>query len=188
LFGIVQGGAFEDLRRASVEAVCAHDLVGYAIGGVSVGETREQMLTAVESAAPLLPEDRPRYLMGVGTPLDFFDAIERGIDLFDCVTPTRHGRTHQAFTSAGRLNVRNARYKDDPRPLDPRCDCPACTGFSRAYLRHLCMANEMLGAILLTQHNLRWFHRLMSEVRAGIAADRLEQVRSAWLAAPSDGE
>ena len=187
LFGIVQGGAFEDLRRASVEAVCAHDLAGYAIGGVSVGESREQILSAVESAAPRLPEDRPRYLMGVGMPLDFFDCVERGIDLFDCVTPTRHGRTHQAFTSAGRLNVRNAQFKDDPRPLDERCDCPACTGFSRAYLRHLCMANEMLGAILLTQHNIRWFHRLMSDIRAGIAADRLAEVRGAWLGSTEPG-
>lgn len=183
LFGIVQGGALEDLRRASVEAVCAHDLVGYAIGGVSVGETHEHMLAAIDAAAPLLPSDRPRYLMGVGTPLDFFDAIERGIDLFDCVTPTRHGRTHQAFTSTGPLNLRNARYTRDPRPLDELCDCPTCAGgYSRAYLRHLAKAGEMLGAMLLTQHNLRWFHRLMEEMREAIATDRWSETRAKYLA------
>ena len=182
LFGIVQGGAFPDLRARSVEAVTSHDLVGYAIGGVSVGETREEMLVAVESAAPLLPEDQPRYLMGVGTPRDFFDAIERGIDLFDCVTPTRHGRTAQAFTSEGALNLRNARFARDERPLDPRCDCPTCTtGYSRGYLRHLVKSEEMLGAILLTHHNIRWFHRLMAEIRAGIEQGELARVRAQWL-------
>ena len=182
LFGIVQGGAFPDLRARSVEAVTSHDLVGYAIGGVSVGETREEMLVAVESAAPLLPEDRPRYLMGVGTPRDFFDAIERGIDLFDCVTPTRHGRTAQAFTSEGALNLRNARFARDERALDPRCDCPTCvTGYTRAYLRHLVKSEEMLGAILLTHHNIRWFHRLMAEIRAGIEQGELASVRARWL-------
>ena len=182
LFGIVQGGALEDLRRASVEAVCAHDLVGYAIGGVSVGESREHMLAAIDAAAPLLPSDRPRYLMGVGTPLDFFDAIERGIDLFDCVTPTRHGRTSQAFTSTGPLNLRNAQFARDPRPLDALCDCPTCAGgYSRAYLRHLSKSGEMLGAMLLTQHNVRWFHRLMEEIRSGIARDELAAVRAKWL-------
>jgi queuine tRNA-ribosyltransferase len=184
LFGIVQGGAFDDLRCSSVDAVCEHDLAGYAIGGVSVGETREHMLAAIDAAAPRLPEDRPRYLMGVGTPLDFFDAIERGVDLFDCVTPTRHGRTHQAFTSSGPLNLRNAQYARDPLPLDPRCDCPTCAdGYSRAYLRHLAKSNEMLGAMLLTQHNVRWFHRLMDEIRAAIASDRLGEARARWLGA-----
>ncbi len=182
LFGIVQGGAFPDLRARSVEAVCAHDLVGYAIGGVSVGESREQVLEAIDAAAPRLPEDRPRYLMGVGTPRDFFDAIERGIDLFDCVTPTRHGRTSQAFTSEGPLNLRNAQFARDARPLDARCDCPTCLGgYSRGYLRHLAKSNEMLGAILLTHHNIRWFHRLMEEIRAGIARGDLAAVRRAWL-------
>lgn len=186
LFGIVQGGSFEDLRKRSVEAVCAHDLVGYAIGGVSVGETREQMLTAVDAAAPLLPEDRPRYLMGVGTPRDFFDAIERGVDLFDCVTPTRHGRTHQAFSEHGVLNLRNAKYAHDAAPIDPGCDCPACEhGYSRAYLRHLCKSGEMLGAMLLTQHNIRSFHRLMEETRAAILGGSLAAVRARWLAEPS---
>jgi queuine tRNA-ribosyltransferase len=182
LFGIVQGGAFEDLRQRSVEAVCSHDLVGYAIGGVSVGETREQMIVAVDAAAERLPADRPRYLMGVGTPRDFFDAIERGVDLFDCVTPTRHGRTHQAFTRAGTFNLRNAKFARDPAPLDEHCDCPACVhGYSRAYLRHLCKSGEMLGAMLLTQHNIRSFHRLMEETRAAVFAGSLAAVRASWL-------
>ncbi|MCC7015020.1 MAG: tRNA guanosine(34) transglycosylase Tgt [Planctomycetes bacterium] len=182
LFGIVQGGAFADLRERSVDAVCSHDLVGYAIGGVSVGESREEVVAAIEAACPRLPADRPRYLMGVGTPRDFFDAIERGIDLFDCVTPTRHGRTAQAFTSEGALNLRNAKFARDPRPLDPRCDCPTCVhGYSRAYLRHLVKSEEMLGAILLTHHNIRWFHRLMAEIRSGIERDELQRVRASWL-------
>jgi queuine tRNA-ribosyltransferase len=168
LFGIVQGGAFADLRERSVEAVTSHDLVGYAIGGVSVGETREAMHVAVGAAAPRLPEDRPRYLMGVGTPLDFVEAVAEGIDLFDCVTPTRHGRTKQAFTSAGLVNIENARFARDPRPLDPLCDCPACRGFSRGVLRHLAKSDEMLGAILLTLHNLRFFHALFDEIRGAI--------------------
>ena len=169
LFGIVQGGAFADLRARSVEAVLAHDLFGYAIGGVSVGEDRAAMLAAVDAATALLPEDRPRYLMGVGTPLDFVEAIRRGVDLFDCVTPTRHGRNHQAFTSQGRVNLRNKLWQRDPAPLDPTCDCPACPAFSRGYLRHLAQAGEMLAGVLLTLHNLRFFHRLMEDARAAIA-------------------
>jgi queuine tRNA-ribosyltransferase len=181
LFGIVQGGAFADLRERSVEAVCAHDLAGYAIGGVSVGESRDQVLAAIDAACPRLPEDRPRYLMGVGTPRDFFDAIERGVDLFDCVTPTRHGRTAQAFTREGALNLRNAKFARDPRPLDERCDCPTCRdGTSRAYLRHLVKSEEMLGAILLTHHNIRWFHRLMEDVREAIARGELARTRSEY--------
>ncbi|TDJ76057.1 MAG: tRNA guanosine(34) transglycosylase Tgt [Planctomycetota bacterium] len=178
LFGIVQGGAFEDLRRASVDAVCAHDFAGYAVGGVSVGEDREAMLLAVGASAPLLPEDKPRYLMGIGTPIDFFDAVERGIDLFDCVTPTRHARTAQAYTSQGRMNLRNQVWRADPRPLDPDCDCPACSRFSRGFLRHLCVTGEMLGPILLTLHNLRAFHRLMAKMRTAIAEDRLSALRA----------
>lgn len=168
LFGIVQGGAFEDLRKRSVAAVTRHDLVGYAIGGVSVGETRDAMRIAVRAAAPELPEDRPRYLMGVGTPLDFVEAVAEGVDLFDCVTPTRHGRTKQAFTSQGLVNIENARFARDTRPLDPACDCPACARFSRGALRHFAKSDEMLGAILLTLHNLRFFHTLFDELRAAL--------------------
>jgi queuine tRNA-ribosyltransferase len=177
LFGIVQGGVFEDLRRASAESALAHDLVGYAIGGVSVGEEREHVRAAVAASAPLLPQDRPRYLMGVGTPADFFDAIESGLDLFDCVTPTRHGRTHSAFTSQGTVNLRNTGWKDDPSPLDPACDCTACERFGKGTLRHLCASGEMLGAMLLTLHNLRFFHRLLERIRAAIAEDRLLALR-----------
>jgi len=178
LFGIVQGGAFEDLRAASVDAVCEHDLIGYAIGGVSVGEDRDAMHVAISAAAPRLPEDRPRYLMGVGTPRDFFDAIERGIDLFDCVTPTRHARNHMAFTSEGIRNLRNLGYAEDTRPLDPACDCPCCTQFSRGTLRHLSVTQEMLGGMLLTLHNLRFFHRLMQRIREAIPSGELPQLRA----------
>lgn len=177
LFGIVQGGAFEDLRIASTEAVTAHDLPGYAIGGVSVGEDRDAVLRAVETAAPLLPADRPRYLMGVGTPLDFLDAVERGVDMFDCVTPTRHGRTHQAFTSEGRINLRNRGWQNDRSPLDPTCDCVTCTSYGKGALRHLCTSGEMLGGILLSLHNLRFFHRLLEDMRAAIPAGELPSLR-----------
>ena len=177
LFGIVQGGVFEDLRRASVDAVCSHDLVGYAIGGVSVGEEPELIRRTVELAAPLLPEDRPRYLMGVGTPRDFFDAVAAGIDLFDCVTPTRNARNHTVFTSRGRLNVRNRGFLSDTRALDPDCDCVACTRFSVGTLRHLCTTGEMLGGTLLSIHNLRFFHRTLERIRAAIAEGTFEALR-----------
>ncbi len=177
LFGIVQGGAFPELRKRSVDAVVSHDLPGYAVGGVSVGEDRVRARAAIEASAPLLPEDRPRYLMGVGTPEDFVEAVACGVDMFDCVTPTRHGRTSQAFTSSGRLNLRNQRFARDPGPLDPECDCVTCSRYSRAYLRHLCTTGEMLGAILLTRHNLRSFHRLMEEIRSAIAAGRFDELR-----------
>jgi queuine tRNA-ribosyltransferase len=176
LFGIVQGGAFGDLRAASVAAVTAHDLPGYAIGGVSVGEDRPAMRRAVDAAAPLLPAEKPRYLMGVGTPLDLYEAVLAGVDLFDCVTPTRHGRNHQAFTFEGRLNLRNARFERDEAPLEADCDCPACRTHSRAYLRHLAQAGEMLAALLLTQHNLRFFHRCMELMRTAIELGALAEL------------
>ena len=182
LFGIVQGGAFEDLRRESLEAVCAHDLPGYAVGGVSVGEEREAMLVAIECAAPQLPADKPRYLMGVGTPLDLIDSIARGIDMFDCVTPTRHGRNHQVWTSRGRINVRNQRWQRDDSPLDPDCDCPTCARFSIGYLRHLCTTGEMLAGSALSAHNLRYFHRLMEQARAAIPQGQLPALRERVLA------
>lgn len=170
LFGICQGGAFEDQRRASVEAILEHDLVGYAIGGVSVGEHKRALVDAIEMAAPLLPADKPRYLMGVGTPEDFFAAVVRGVDMFDCVTPSRHGRMHQAFTRAGRMNLRNQRWARDTRPIDEACACETCAGFSRGYLRHLCKTNEMLGATLISIHNVHFFHDLMTRLRAAILA------------------
>lgn len=177
LFGIVQGGAFEDLRQASVEAVCSHDLVGTAIGGVSVGEDPDLIRQVVGFTAPLLPPDRPRYLMGVGTPRDFFDAIAAGIDLFDCVTPTRNARNHTAFTSRGRINVRNQGFQSDPRPLDPDCDCVACTRYGIGTLRHLCRTGEMLGGMLLSLHNLRFFHRTMERIREAIPRGELLSLR-----------
>ena len=177
LFGIVQGGAFDDLRRASVDAVCSHELAGYAIGGVSVGEEREAMYAAVNISVPALPTSKPRYLMGVGTPGDFFDAVGAGIDLFDCVTPTRNARNHTAFTSQGRVNLRNEGFREDPRPLDPACDCVACTRFSRGVLRHLCQTNEMLAGTLLSLHNLRLFHTLLASMRDAITRGRLTALR-----------
>jgi len=178
LFGIVQGGAFEDLRRASVDAVCAHELAGYAIGGVSVGEAPDLIRATVDIAAPLLPEDKPRYLMGVGTPRDFFAAIAGGIDLFDCVTPTRHARNHTVFTSRGRLNLRNRGFQADRGALDPECDCSTCAHFNLGTLRHLCTTGEMLAATLLSIHNLRFFHRTMERIRAAIEAGTFDALRA----------
>ncbi|MCY2960617.1 MAG: tRNA guanosine(34) transglycosylase Tgt [Planctomycetota bacterium] len=183
LFPIVQGGVFEDLRRRSVESALEHGCVGHAVGGVSVGESREHARTAVEMSAPLLPEEKPRYLMGVGTPADFFDAIERGIDLFDCVTPTRHARNHRAFTSRGEVNLRNAKYREDVAPLDPACACPCCRDYSRGTLRHLCTSDEMLGGMLLSLHNLAYFFDLMARIRAAIASDTLSALRVEVLGA-----
>ncbi|MEL6713691.1 MAG: tRNA guanosine(34) transglycosylase Tgt, partial [Planctomycetota bacterium] len=181
LFGIVQGGAFDDLRAASVEAVAAHGFVGNAIGGVSVGEDRDAMRAAVAAAAPRLPADRPRYLMGVGTPADFFDAIAEGVDLFDCVTPTRHGRTHQVWTSAGRINLRNSGWKDCGEPLDPVFRAPHVADFPIGALRHLCLSHEMLGASLLSLHNLHLFHELMRMIREAIPEGRLGALRDEWV-------
>lgn len=181
LFGIVQGGAFDDLRRRSVEAVCEHDLVGYAIGGVSVGEHEEAIEMAVDTATPLLPEDRPRYLMGVGTPRDFFRAVRAGVDMFDCVTPTRHGRNHQVYTSKGRMNVRNAAWSQDPRPLDEDCTCEVCATFSRAYLRHLCHSGEILAGVLLSLHNVHFFQHLMQRMRDAIVAGTFDALEDEYL-------
>lgn len=177
LFGIVQGGAFPDLRRRSVEAVLAHELFGVAIGGVSVGEDRDSMRVAVDTATECIPTDRPRYLMGVGTPLDCYEAIRAGIDMFDCVTPTRHGRNHQAFTTRGRINVRNAAWKLETGPLDPGCPCVACREFTFGALRHLASSGEMLAAVLVTIHNLTFFQNLMSRFRLAILEDRLDDER-----------
>ncbi|MEX1026072.1 MAG: tRNA guanosine(34) transglycosylase Tgt [Planctomycetota bacterium] len=177
LFGIVQGGAFPELRRASAEAVLAHDLFGIAIGGVSVGEDRPSMRIAVAAATAAIPADRPRYLMGVGTPLDCYEAVRAGIDLFDCVTPTRHGRNHQAFTSRGRINTRNAAWRVERGPLDPNCACVCCRQFSFGALRHLASSGEMLAAVLVTIHNLTFFQDLMARLRVAILEGRLEAER-----------
>jgi queuine tRNA-ribosyltransferase len=172
LFGIVQGGLHEDLRKAHAEQVCAVDLPGYALGGYSVGEAPEAMHAGVAYAAPLLPRDKPRYLMGVGTPVDLVTCVEHGVDMFDCVLPTRCARNGLLFTSEGKLVIRNATYAKDPRPPDPACACYTCRTFSRAYLRHLFVAGEILAMRLNTLHNLHYFLHLMSEVRRAIAEDR----------------
>jgi queuine tRNA-ribosyltransferase len=173
VFGIVQGSVYPELRAESAAALTAIGFDGYAIGGLAVGEGQATTFAVSEATAPLLPADRPRYLMGVGKPADLVGAVRRGIDLFDCVLPTRSGRTGQAFTRFGPLSIDNARHADDPRPLDAECRCPACRGFSRAYLRHLHQAKEILGAILLTVHNLTFYQQLMSAMRSAIAEQRL---------------
>lgn len=169
-FGIVQGGTFEDLRGESVEALTAIDFEGYAIGGLAVGEGQPEMFRVLDSTAPALPADRPRYLMGVGKPDDLVGGVERGVDMFDCVAPTRSGRNGQAFTRRGTVNIRNSRHRDDPRPLDEACGCPACRDYSRAYLHHLVKAKEILAAMLLTWHNLHFYQELMCGMRAAILA------------------
>lgn len=169
-FAIVQGGLDIELRQSCAERLVALDFPGYAVGGLSVGEDPSDMYRILEATVPALPADRPRYLMGVGRPIDLVEGIRRGIDLFDCVMPTRNGRNALAFTDAGTLRLRNKQYERDDRPLEENCPCPAC-GFSRAYLRHLFMAGEMLGPMLLSAHNLTYYQRLMQEARAAIERD-----------------
>ena len=177
LFGIVQGGDDPGLRLQSAAALVDIDFQGYAIGGLAVGEAPEVMLATIEGVAPALPADRPRYLMGVGTPTDLIEAVARGIDMFDCVMPTRNGRHGLAFTRRGPIGVKNARHAEDPRPLDEASACPAARDYSRAYLHHLVKAGEMLGAILLTMVNLSYYQELMAGARAAIAAGRFEDFR-----------
>ncbi|MCH8046088.1 MAG: tRNA guanosine(34) transglycosylase Tgt, partial [Planctomycetes bacterium] len=181
LFAIVQGGLDESLRVDCAEQLTKMDFPGYAIGGLSVGERPEDMVRMIEVTTPVLPEDRPRYLMGVGRPQDLLEAIARGIDLFDCVLPTRNGRNALAFTDEGPLRLRNHRHHDDPRPLEADCPCPACRR-SRGYLRHLFAAGEMLGPILLSIHNLTYYQRLLAGAREAIVEDRFEAFRQEKLA------
>ncbi|MEO6226191.1 MAG: tRNA guanosine(34) transglycosylase Tgt [Sphingomicrobium sp.] len=173
IFGIQQGALNADLRRASAEALTEIGFDGYAVGGLAVGEGQEAMLACLDFAAAMLPADRPRYLMGVGKPDDIVGAVVRGIDMFDCVLPTRSGRTGQAFTADGPINLRNARFAEDREPIEPDCPCPACTGFERAYVHHLVKSGEILGAMLMTQHNLWFYQRLMQALRDAIAAGQL---------------
>jgi queuine tRNA-ribosyltransferase len=175
IFGIVQGGVHADLRERSARRLVEIGFDGYAIGGLAIGEGQATTFTMVEASVPFLPEDRPRYLMGVGKPADLVGAVKRGIDMFDCVLPTRSGRTAQAFTRTGPLNLRNARHADDPTPLDPECGCPACAGFSRAYLHHLVKAGEILAAMLLTTHNLTYYADLMTAMREVIVQGTLAE-------------
>jgi queuine tRNA-ribosyltransferase len=178
LFGIVQGGFEEDLRRESAETLAAMDFPGYSIGGLSVGEPKEYMWAMLSVTAPLLPMEKPRYLMGVGMPADLVRGVLLGVDMFDCVLPTRLGRNGAAFTAEGRLNMNNARFTDDAGPLDPQCACYTCRTFSRAYLRHLLKAEEILAAQALTHHNLAFYQTLMATMRAQIEAGTLQ----AWAA------
>jgi queuine tRNA-ribosyltransferase len=186
LFAIVQGGVNPDLRIESATRLVEIGFDGYAVGGLAVGEGQAAMLATLDVTVPHLPADRPRYLMGVGMPDDMLGAVERGIDMFDCVLPTRSGRTGQAFTRMGTINIRNARHADDPAPLDPACRCPACRHYSRAYLHHLEKAKEILGPMLLTWHNLTYFQDLMAEIRQAIGEGRLKEtaarLRAGWAA------
>lgn len=180
LFGIVQGGTFPDLRQQSAEALVALDLPGYAIGGLAVGEGHEAMLAALEATLPHLPVHKPRYLMGVGTPADLIEAVARGIDMFDCVMPTRSGRHGQAFTWGGRVNMRNARHAEDQSPLDPLSACPAARDYSRAYIHHLIRSGEYLGAMLLSWANTWFYQELMNAMRTAIEAGEFEAFRRTW--------
>ena len=180
IFGIVQGADFPDLREKSARALTEIGFDGYAVGGLAVGEPQSVMFDMIATTTPLLPADKPRYLMGVGTPLDILGAVERGIDMFDCVMPTRAGRTAQAFTRFGTMNMRNARFRDDPRPLDDKCGCPACK-LSRAYIHHLIKCNEILGATLLTQHNLWFYQDLMRNIRESIEQGRFAEFKSEFI-------
>ena len=168
IFGIVQGGVFPDLRKESVDALTKIGFDGYAVGGLAVGEGQELMFETLEATTPYLPEDKPRYLMGVGRPSDIVGSVARGIDMFDCVMPTRSGRTALAFTREGTVNIRNAAHMDDLSPLDKECSCPACTKYSRAYLHHLFRAGEILGAMLLTWHNIQYYQDLMKSIRLSL--------------------
>ena len=188
LFGIVQGSVYDDLRRESAAALAGIGFDGYAIGGLAVGEGQSEMFRVLDVTAPLLPTDRPRYLMGVGKPADLVGAVRRGVDMFDCVLPTRSGRTGQALTRRGAVNIRNARHAADPRPLDPDCGCPACTGYSRAYLHHLAKADEILGPMLLTWHNLHYYQELMAGLRAAIADGTLDDFAAAFEAQQAGGD
>ena len=181
LFGIVQGGSYEALRRRAVESIGALDLPGHSIGGLAVGEPKPVMYDTTELVAGLLPADRPRYLMGVGKPTDLVEAVARGVDLFDCVMPTRNARNGQAFTPDGPLNISNARFARDGAPLDPECACEGCRGFSRAYLRHLFMARELLAYRLLTLHNLTFYLGLMRDMRRAVAEGAFGPFRSRFL-------
>jgi queuine tRNA-ribosyltransferase len=181
IFGIQQGALDEKLRRASAEALIEIGFDGYAVGGLAVGEGQEAMLGCLDFAVGMLPADKPRYLMGVGKPDDIVEAVVRGIDMFDCVLPTRSGRTGQAFTADGPLNLRNARFAEDRDPIETGCPCPACTQFERAYVHHLVKSGEILGAMLMTQHNLWFYQRLMQALRDAIAGQRLASAAADFL-------
>jgi len=181
LFGIQQGSMFMPLRKRSTDALLEIGFDGYAVGGLAVGEGHEAMCGVLDYAVDMLPADRPRYLMGVGKPDDIVEAVRRGIDMFDCVLPTRSGRTGQAFTADGPINIRNAKFAEDEEPIETGCGCPACSSFSRAYIHHLVRSNEILGAILMTEHNLWFYQRLMQGLRDAIAGQRFAAHAAAFI-------
>jgi len=188
LFGIQQGSVFEDLRAESAEALAGIGFDGYAIGGLAVGEGQAAMLRVLDFAPGQLPADKPRYLMGVGKPDDIVGAVLRGVDMFDCVLPTRSGRTGQALTRRGAVNIKNARHADDPRPLDEACGCPCCRGYSRAYLHHVFKAGEIIAAMLLTWHNLHYYQELMAGLRSAIGGGRLAAFVDGFEAVRAEGD
>ena len=188
LFGIMQGGVTRELREESAEALQAIGFDGYAVGGLAVGEGQEAMFGVLDYAPGFLPVDKPRYLMGVGKPDDIVGAVQRGIDMMDCVLPSRSGRTGQAWTPRGQVNIKNARHQDDPRPLDEDCTCPCCTGYSRAYLHHVFRAKEMISGMLLTWHNLHYYQQLMAGLRDAIAAGRLDAFVAEFHARRAEGD
>ncbi len=177
LFGINQGGTFEDLRIEHAKRISEFDLDGYAIGGLAVGESHEEMYHIIEKTVPYLPEDRPVYLMGVGTPANILEAVERGVDFFDCVYPARNGRHGHAYTNHGKMNLMNAKYELDSEPIEPGCNCPTCRHYSRAYIRHLLKAKEMLGLRLLVTHNLYFYNKMMEEIRQAIEKGEYAQYK-----------
>lgn len=181
LFGIVQGGIFPDLREQSARFITSLDFPGYAIGGLSVGETKEEMYATLDVTVPMLPEGKPRYLMGVGTPEDILESVERGVDFFDCVFPTRVARNGALLTSHGRINIRNARFARDPNPIEPGCTCYTCQHYSRAYLRHLFVAKETLGLRLATIHNLHFMEKLMADIRKHIKDGTFVEFKRSFL-------
>ncbi|MDP3042568.1 MAG: tRNA guanosine(34) transglycosylase Tgt [Candidatus Omnitrophota bacterium] len=181
LFGIIQGATYEDLRRDCAKRLVDMDFDGYSIGGVSVGESSNLIYNIIELVVDLLPPGKPRYAMGIGYPFDIVEAVDRGVDMFDCVIPTRYGRNGTAFTSGGKIIIRNAAYTEDFRPLDPKCSCYVCQNFSRAYLRHLFNAKEMLGLVLLSLHNVYFFLDLMRQIRAAIKEDKFSQFKQMFL-------
>ena len=188
LFGINQGGIYPDIRRDHAKEIAALDLPGYAIGGLAVGETHEQMYEILEATVPLLPQDKPIYLMGVGTPVNILEGVARGVDFFDCVYPSRNGRHGHVYTNHGKMNLLNARYELDDRPIDPTCDCPVCRRHTRSYIHHLFKAKEMLAMRLCVMHNLRFYNRLMEEIRDALDAGRYEEYKKAKIAAMEAGE
>jgi queuine tRNA-ribosyltransferase len=188
LFGIQQGNLYRDLREESSRALQEIDFDGYALGGLAVGEGQEAMFGVLDYAPAMLPAEKPRYLMGVGKPDDIVGAVQRGVDMFDCVLPTRSGRTAQAFTRRGVLNMKNARHQEDPRPLDPDCACPTCRNYSRAYLHHVFKAQEMIAATLLTWHNLHYYQKLMQGLRDAISAGALEVFVAGFHAQRAEGD